>query len=54
MEAHDSVISIKEARKLLGLSSRSMSDNEVAKMIRALQQIADDLLDTSLEKPLGA
>ena len=54
MEAHDSVISIKEARKLLGLQSRSMSDDQIGEMIRTLQQIADDLLDASLEKPLGA
>lgn len=54
MSSLEPVISIKEARKLLGAESRILSDDQVRKMIRALQQIADDLLDTSLEKPLGA
>lgn len=54
MEAHYSVISIKEARKLLGSQSRSMGDDQIREMIRTLQQIADDLLDVSLERPLGA
>lgn len=54
MEAHDSVISIKEARKLLGLKSRSMSDDEISTLIVALQSVASRLLETSLEVPLGS
>jgi len=54
MQFSDPVISIKEARKLLGVEARYISDEQAAKIIRTLQQMADNLLDLSLERPLGS
>lgn len=38
------VISVKEARKLLGQSGKSMSDSQIAELIVQLTSMADDFL----------
>ncbi len=41
------IISIKEARKLLGVESRDMSDDQVLEVIIFFQKLANNLLDQS-------
>ena len=38
------VISVKEARKLLGLDGKTLSDNQVIELIQTLTVVADDFL----------
>jgi|GEM_PF-2403779 len=38
------VISVKEARKLLGQSGKAMSDSQIAELIVLLTSMADDFL----------
>lgn len=38
------VISIKEARKLLGAAGKSLSDSQVIELIQTLTVVADDFL----------
>jgi ribonuclease HIII len=38
------VISLKEARKLLGQDSKLLSDNQVIELIQTLTAVADDFL----------
>lgn len=40
------LISIKEARKLLGSDSNSLTDDDIMGTIMKLQQLASDILDT--------
>lgn len=44
-QIHDPlVISIKEARKLLGVDGKSLSDSQVIELIQTLTVVADDFL----------
>ncbi len=40
------IITVKEARKLLGKDSRNMSDSHVVELIQLLTSIANDFLQT--------
>ena len=49
MQSIDPVISIKEARKLLGIQSRLLDDAQIAAAIKQLSHLADNFLDLVLE-----
>lgn len=38
------VISVKEARKLLGVDGKALSDNQIAELVEALTSMANDFL----------
>lgn len=40
------LISVKEARKLLGSDSNNLTDDDIMGIIMKLQQLAGDILDT--------
>ncbi len=42
------VISVKEARKLLGSSSRQMTDNDIEKMIISMSRLAKSIFQSSI------
>jgi len=45
-QMHDPlVISVKEARKLLGLDGKSLSNNQIADLIQTLTSVANDYLN---------
>lgn len=44
----EQIISIKEARKLLGNESSSMSDDQVLDMIHFFHRVANNLIDQAI------
>lgn len=42
------IISLKEARKLLGVDSSRLSDNDLLRIIQSIQLIANDILDSTI------
>lgn len=47
VEGQHQIISIKEARKLLGKRSEHMSDNQVKELINLLTSMAEDFLQNN-------